>query len=207
MMAIDTPERLIPIFDFGGVLLDWSPEYLFAKVIPNPEERKWFLSTVCPPEWNLRMDAGLSYAEAVAERVALFPDQEARIRVWVQRWDDMIARQFDGTARIVEALAETGPIYGLTNFGSESFARTKPRFPVLDRFTDILVSGDVGMVKPDPAIYRAAVQRFGVDPKACFYVDDKDYNLVIPKEMGMQVHQFSDPASLKAWLQGLGQLP
>lgn len=205
-MAPTPRDRLVPIFDFGGVLFDWSPDHLYRKVIADEAERRWFLTEVCPPEWNLRMDAGLTFAEALAERVRLFPDQEARIRVWADRWDEMIPGPIDGTSAVVEAMAATGPIYGITNFGAESFARTRSRFPILDRFTDILVSAHVGLVKPDSAIFELAIERFGVDPRRCLYIDDKAENLVVPEAMGMHVHHFTDAGALRTWLAGLGQL-
>ena len=58
----------------AGVLLDWDPEYLYRRLIPMRPSGGVFLTEVCTPEWNQMQDAGRSWAEAVEDLVARFPD-------------------------------------------------------------------------------------------------------------------------------------
>ncbi|HLI93190.1 MAG TPA: hypothetical protein VKU83_06260, partial [Puia sp.] len=77
------------VFDLGGVLIDWNPEYLYHKLIPDEKERKWFLDEICSPEWNEEQDAGRSLAEGTEFLVRKYPQHEAAIRAYYGRWQEM----------------------------------------------------------------------------------------------------------------------
>src|SRR5690242_15263367 len=107
-----------------------------------------FLSTVCTPQWNHAMDAGRDRAEAVAELVA----------AWVERWDEMLGGEVAGTGDVLAELDAGGiRLLALTNWSAETFPLARERFPSFARFDAIVVSGEHGLAKPDPALYRVLV--------------------------------------------------
>jgi len=79
------------VFDFGGVLINWNPEYLYRQLIPDETERRWFLTHVCSMDWVIRQDGGQPIVEATEELVAKFPDHAPLIRAFYERWHEMVA--------------------------------------------------------------------------------------------------------------------
>src|ERR1700754_2565620 len=148
------------VFDFGGVLIDWSPQYLYRTLIPDEAERQWFLANVCTMEWVIRQDGGQPIAEGTAELIEQFPDHEPLIRAFYERWHEMVAGVLhDGVATGDKLDAAGVPIFGLTNWSAETFPYAWENYPVLRRFRDIIVSGRVKLVKPDPAIFSMMHER------------------------------------------------
>ena len=200
--AIDTV-----IFDIGNVLYQWDIKNLYAKLIDDPDELDWFVSHVVTPEWHFQHDAGLPLAPMLAERIARFPQHRPLIEAYVPRWLETIPGPVPGSLEIVEALAARDtPLYAITNFGVEFWAMFRPHAPILDHFGDILVSGAEKLLKPDPAIYRRAIERFDIDPARSLFIDDRRENVEGAQACGMAGHHFVDAATLRAELIGLGLL-
>ena len=101
---IAAARRSVVIFDLGGVLLDWNPRYLYRKLIADEVACEQFLTEVCHPDWNVRQDAGRSFADAEAEAIARHPDKADLIRAWLRRFDEMIPTAIPGTVDILERL-------------------------------------------------------------------------------------------------------
>ena len=195
--AVSPPEAVV--FDLGGVLIDWNPRHLYRKLVADETFMEWFLAEVCSPEWNAQQDAGRSWAEAVAEAKARHPEHGALIEAYAERWPEMIAGDIPETVALLEALAGRGvPLYALTNWSHETFHHARARFPWLGHFRDILVSGDVGIKKPDRRIFRLMLQRIGVEPAAVVFIDDVAGNVESARALGMQAHHFTSPAALRA---------
>jgi 2-haloacid dehalogenase len=201
----------IVVFDLGGVLIDWNPRHLYRKIFAGDEERiGWFLREVCPPEWNAGMDAGRPFADGIAERIALFPEFEAEIRAFIERWPEMLGGPITGTVTLFEALGERGiPRVALSNWSAETFAITRslPEYRFLDRFERLFISGELGMVKPDPAIFRHALAELGVPAGACLFVDDVPANVATAETVGFRTHLFRSPEALAEELRRLQLLP
>ncbi|MCB9947954.1 MAG: HAD family phosphatase [Rhodospirillaceae bacterium] len=98
-----TAQPSIPVFDVGAVLIDWNPRYLYRKLFDDEAAMETFLATVCTPAWNLEMDAGRPWDEAIAELVARFPDQAPLIRAFRDRWPEMVSGPLDDTVDILAA--------------------------------------------------------------------------------------------------------
>ena len=193
------------VFDIGNVLIEWDPRHLYRRLLPDEAACDRFLAEVCTAAWNIEQDRGRPWAEAIAERIALFPDQAALIRAYSERWHEMVPGEVPGTAALLERLREAGvPLYAITNFSSEKFAEAQARFPVLTRFRDVVVSGAVGLLKPDPAIYRLLLARNGLDAADCLFIDDSEKNVRAAEALGMQAHHFRDAAGLQAALRAAG---
>ncbi|MGB4341386.1 MAG: HAD family phosphatase, partial [Dysgonamonadaceae bacterium] len=70
------------VFDFGGVLIDWDPRYLYRKVFKTEEEMNFFLENVCKYEWNLLQDAGRPLAEATRLLQEQYPEYKEEIGMY-----------------------------------------------------------------------------------------------------------------------------
>jgi len=193
-------------FDLGGVLIDWNPRHLYRKLFgPDEAAMEAFLSQICTPEWNSRLDAGRPFAEAVAELVAAYPDRAEAVSAYYVRWPEMLGSAFEGTLAIVRELKAAGyRTYALSNWSAETFGWTRQQFGWLDELDGILISGEVKLSKPDPAIFREFLSRFSLDPTATVYVDDWDRNVAAATAMGMAAIQFTDADRLRRDLRALG---
>lgn len=156
------------VFDLGNVLIPWDPRFLYRKMLPDEAAVERFLGEVCTAEWNLGLDAGRPWDEAIGELLARHPSHAPLIRAYDERWGEMIAPAIAESVTILEELAAAGtPLYALTNWSESKFNYARPRYPFLDRFRDIVVSGTVKLVKPDPAIYRLLLDRNGLSAREC----------------------------------------
>lgn len=185
------------VFDVGRVIVQWELRHLFAQLIDDPEELDWFCTHVVTEEWHFEHDAGRPLDEMVPERQALYPDHAHLIEAYRHRFLDTIPGPVPGTAELIERLAQRGvPLYAITNFGAEFWEQFHPSEPVLQHFRDIVVSGHARLVKPDPAIFNLAQQRFGHAPETMLFVDDNAANIASAAALGWQVHHFSDAEGL-----------
>ncbi len=196
------------VFDVGKVLFEWDLRYLFAKLIADKDELEFFVTHVVTPEWHFQHDAGRALDDMVAERIAEFPEYAKLIAVYANRFNETIPGPVTGSLEIVQELAEIGvPLFAITNFGAEFWEGFRPTQPIFDLFQDIIVSGVEKLVKPDPAIYALALQRFGIRPGQAIFIDDNHANVISARENGFATHHFRDAASLRAELVALNLLP
>lgn len=200
------PVRAI-VFDVGNVLYGWDIRALYAKLIDNPARLDWFCSHVVTPEWHFQHDAGRPHTETVAELIAEFPDEAELISHYVPRWLETITGPVPGMHDIVRDLAARGvPLYAITNFSVEFWAMFRPHEPIFDLFADIVVSGAEKLLKPDPAIYRLALDRFGLAPGEGLFVDDRLDNIEAGEAQGFPGHHFTGAEGFRARLVAEGLL-
>jgi 2-haloacid dehalogenase len=199
-----TPVKHI-VFDIGQVLIHYDPDVALRSVIPDAAERKWFFDNVCTHEWNIEQDRGRKWADAEALLIADFPDRENQIRAFRQNWHQMITHSIDDSVVIMRQLIADGhDVTMLTNFASDTLREAWQRFPFLTESRGVTISGDIGLIKPDKAIYDHHVATFGVDPAATLFIDDSAKNVAGAQAAGWQSVQFIDPQTLRADLNRLG---
>jgi 2-haloacid dehalogenase len=196
------------VFDLGGVLIDWNPEYLYSRIFPNEEERRWFLSTICTLDWNEAQDAGRSLKEGTEYLVKKFPEHEASIRAYYGRWKEMLGGPIHETVEIFRQLKFQShlKLYALTNWSAETFPVALELYDFLHWFDGRLVSGEEKTRKPFPEIYKLLIDRFGIDPKKAIYVDDNIRNVLPARELGFIGIHFRTPQLFREELKGLGVL-
>jgi 2-haloacid dehalogenase len=196
------------IFDFGAVLIDWNPKYLYAKLLPNEAEIDAYLDEIGFHEWNRALDAGGLWGPGIEDLVRRFPHRQALIEASHLRWHEMLPGAIDGTVAILERLAEKNtPLYGITNYSSEKWLETKVRFPFFGHFRDIVVSGDEKLMKPDAAIYRLCLDRNGLAAGNCIFIDDQPKNVAAAAALGIDAIHFQTPAQLEHDLTARGLMP
>jgi 2-haloacid dehalogenase len=166
-----------------------------------------FLATVCTPEWNLAQDRGRPWDEAIAELSAAHPAQAHLIAAYRARWPEMLGGAIDGTVAILTELHARGtPLYALTNWAADTWPHGRDGFPFLRMFRGILVSGEEGLIKPDPAIFRLLAARYGLVLTDCVFIDDNTKNAEAAGALGMHAIRFQDPGALRRELTGIGLL-
>jgi 2-haloacid dehalogenase len=186
-------------FDIGGVLIDWNPRHLYRKVFgPDEAAMERFLAEVCTPAWNARLDAGLPFAEGIAELIRQHPSQAEAIEIYRSRWDEMLEGAFEDTVEIVRELRRANvPVYALSNWSAETYASTRRRFPFLDELDGTLISGEIGVGKPDPAMFRAFLDRFGLVAESTVFIDDSSANVAVARSLGIEAIQFRDAGQVR----------
>ena len=179
------------IFDFGGVLVDWNPHYLYDSYFGSREKADWFLTHICNSAWNVQMDGGKPFAEGIAELVARHPEWEKEIRMYRSEWLKMMGEQIPGMQALVADLKARGyHVYGLTNWAADTFALVRDKYPVFDLLDGIVVSGEEKVAKPDPQIFRILMQRYHINPSDAVFIDDNMPNIEAAKQVGLQAIQF-----------------
>ena len=202
-------KRDVVIFDFGGVLVDWNPRYLYSKLFGDDTEgMERFLTEVTTPEWNLRQDEGRSWDEAVRVLTAEHPDHAELIAAYQHRWEETLKGPIDDSLHILRELKDAGhPLYGLTNWSNETFPIARERYDFFNWFDGIVVSGEEGTIKPDPKLYQTLLERYDIDPSRAVFIDDNKTNVEAAEALGIHGIHFHTPAQLRGELIALGFLP
>lgn len=196
------------VFDVGNVLYGWDPNAFLVRQIADDEERLRFIEDADFFRWHESLDGGRSFDHAAAELSEKFPSYAALIRAWGDRFGETITEPVEGVHAIVGELHERGvPLFALTNFSADFWQPFHDRERAFfSRFRDIVVSGEVRLLKPDPAIYYLALHRFGLKPGEALLVDDRQINIEAVEAVGMKAHLFTDAADLRERLVGEGLL-
>jgi 2-haloacid dehalogenase len=199
------PDIKAVVFDLGGVVFDWSADYLYRELIPDETKRRWFLSNVCTPAWNLQQDGGRLIADAEAELIAKHPEHADLIRAFYGQWPKTLRGTLDDGVALVEELYAAGvPLYGLTNWSAETFPHVETRYAFLKRFRHIVVSGRIKMIKPEPRIYHHLLEHVGETADACVFIDDAPHNAEGARAIGMHAIQHRSGAETAAALRAIG---
>jgi 2-haloacid dehalogenase len=201
------PRPHVVVWDLGGVLIEWDPRNLYRQVFDDEAEMEWFLAEVCHPDWNETQDAGRPFAEGIAEAVSRHPGYRSQIEAFHHRWTEMLGGEVAGSSAVLDELVAAGvPVFALTNWSAETFPLARDRFPLLDRFGGIVVSGEEGTRKPHPEIFEILCARYGLEPSTTLFVDDSERNVRAAAEQGFHVHRFTTASELRRALVGFGLL-
>ena len=187
------------VFDLGGVLIDWNPNHLYEKMFEGDQEKiKHFLSAICPPEWNAKLDAGYSISAAIEDQILLYPGYEVYIRAYGARWIEMIGGQIDGSVEILAELKKQRyPLFVLSNWSGETYPFVYQRFEFLKWFDSVMLSGEEKVVKPDPAIFQVLLKRIEYPAEQCLFIDDSFPNIETADRLGFQTIHFTSADKLK----------
>ena len=195
------------LWDVGNVIVDWSPRRLFLKIFKEPAACDRFLSSVCTMAWHMETDRGVPPEDNTRRLIDRFPEHEAEIRAWWDRWDEMFDGAIPQTEAAMAALAARDvPQFGLTNMWTGTWSFVQSLSPAFGHLRATVVSADEGLIKPDPAIFHLALERTGMAPEDLLFVDDSPANIAAARTLGFHVHRFDDPDALIPALVGHGLL-
>lgn len=208
--AVDTV-----LLDLGQVLVRWDPRPALRPAPGGghdgaPELTDAALEAfVDGPfrELNGRLDRAARWTDLRPAVVRSAPEHVALMDRYVARYPASLGGPVPGTHELVVALRERGTrLFGLTNWSGELFRHAAPAAPAVDLLEDVLVSGREGVSKPDPTIFRRAVDRFGLVPGRTLFVDDSAANVEAAAALGFRTLLFLDAAGLQQTLTDLGLL-
>jgi 2-haloacid dehalogenase len=187
------------IFDLGGVLIDWNPNYVFDKMFDDEKKKKHFFENICTPDWNEKQDAGRPIKEATEELLEKHPDWKEYIEAYYGRWQEMLGGPIHESVEIFNQLKKTGlyKIYALTNWSAETFPVALELYDFLHWFDGRVVSGEEKMRKPFPEFYQLTLDRFQLDPAQTLFIDDSLRNINAAAQAGIHTIHFKSPKQLK----------
>lgn len=187
------------VLDVGRVLVHYDPHLAYRELIPDDEERAAFFRDVCTHDWNVAQDRGRTWTEAEAEAIARHPDKEELIRAFRRRWHMMVSHSYDDSVTILRTLIAAGhDVTLLTNFASDTFREAQQLYPFLSESRGVTVSGEVKLLKPEPAIYAHHTQSFGLAPAATLFFDDSPANVEGARRAGWNAELFSDAEQMRS---------
>lgn len=193
------------IFDYGNVLLEWNPKLVYQRFFPDdPEGMEKFLHEINFMEWNAHQDRGRSFAEGVEILSAQFPQYAELIRAYYEHWPDSIGEAVTGTIELLKQLKKAGyPLYGFSNWSAETFPLARAKYDFFDLLDDMVISGAVGFVKPEPEIYQIMLDKIGRPSQECLFIDDSLPNILQANKIGFQTIHFQSPTQLEEELKQL----
>jgi len=195
------------IFDFGGVLIDWNPMNVYLKAFEGDEKKaRWFLDHICHHEWNTTLDGGKDWHQAIEEKVVEFPEYEKYIRLYLEKWEDMLIGPMNGTVEILKKLKDSGKyrILAITNWSDFTFTVTYEKYDFLKWFEGISVSGALKMLKPHKEIYLYTLEKHGIKAENSIFIDDNHANIEAANALGINGIIFKNAEGLKQSLVGFG---
>lgn len=192
------------VFDFGGVLVDWNPGYLFKDVFSDPSELEHFLENVCTPDWNEKQDAGRPLSEAIRELQQRHPKYRDEIRLFYDEWTTMLGGPIEQNVSLLKPLNKNYRLFGLTNWSAETFPIAQELYPFFEEFEGIVISGVERLAKPDQRIYQVLLDRYGLSAAECLFIDDNERNTRAARVLGFQTLHLAGNISLQQALEQMG---
>ena len=190
------------IFDYGNVLLEWNPRFVYDRYFPNdPEGMEHFFKEVNFADWNSQQDKGRPFKEGIAILSREFPHYSHLIQAYHDLWIDSVGGVIAGTVDILKRLKQAGyRVCGLSNWSAETFPYMRERHDFFDLFDDMVISGEVGHVKPEPEIFRILLDKIGTPAEECLFVDDSLTNIQQAQMLGFATIHFQSPQQLESTL-------
>jgi len=185
------------IFDLGRVLVKFNVRNLFRKIITTEEEIDYFLQNICTWEWHIQQDLVQDTSQVSAPLVQKFPKYQEAIEAFYGRFLEMIEGTYEKNVKLAMDLKQKGyPIYVLSNFPGDQYDKYEKHNSFLQIFDDKIISGHVGLAKPDTKIYQLAIDKFHLVPERSLFIDDKIENIEGAKQLGIQTIHLQNPDEL-----------
>ncbi|MDH3381892.1 MAG: HAD family phosphatase [Flavobacteriaceae bacterium] len=185
------------IFDFGGVLVDWNPRYMYKKVFDDKSEMEYFLTNICTEEWNLQQDKDRSLAEGTQFLIQKFPNHAYFIKLFYERWEEMLKGLIEENVKLISILKPEYKLYGLTNWSAETFPIALKKYAFFQEFDGIVVSGTEKLIKPDPKIFNLLLSRYLLKAQESVFIDDNILNIITAKEIGFHTIHINETTNLE----------
>lgn len=202
----DHHQSLALVFDFGGVLLDWNPRYLYQRYFPgDPQGMERFLQAVDFSGWNHYHDEGCPMAGNLARQAEAYPQYRREILAYRDHWMEAVKGPIESTVAVLERAYRQGyPLYALSNWPAETFEKVRQKYEFLSWFDEIVISGELGIAKPDLRIFRYTLAKINRPAEECVFIDDTDANIAAAGSLGFQTIRFQDAPQLEVELRAHG---
>jgi 2-haloacid dehalogenase len=199
---------MIVVFDIGNVLVRWNPRNLFRKTMKDEARMERFLGTALSMDFVALTDIVADFSKAVAERAKAFPEFARELHLFDERWVETLGEPIEENVALLRRLKAAGrPVYAISNFATVKFAIARLMFDFLNEFDYAVISGHVGVVKPDPRIFEILFERVGRGTEELVFVDDSLKNIEAARALGMPAIHFRPGVDLESELTAHGALP
>jgi 2-haloacid dehalogenase len=199
---------MIVVFDIGNVLVRWNPRNLFRKTMKDEARMERFLGTALSMDFVALTDIVADFSKAVAERAKAFPEFARELHLFDERWVETLGEPIEENVALLRRLKAAGrPVYAISNFATVKFAIARQMFDFLNEFDDAVISGHVGVMKPDPRIFEILFERVRRRPEELVFVDDSLKNIEAARALGMPAVHFRPDVDLRSELAAHGALP
>ncbi|GHT33195.1 hydrolase [Bacteroidia bacterium] len=194
------------IFDFGKVLIDWNPSWIFSKIVPA-ENLDHFMQTVWHDEWNSSLDSGITFVDNERNMLEQYPQYSEYITYFHQHWYESVGEENKGSVLLLNDLQQAGyATYGLSNWSAETFPSTRKAYPFFNTLNGIVLSGEEKVCKPDLLIYRILLNRYQLRPEESVFIDDRQENLDTAQQLGIDTLLFQTAEQVRQSLKQKGVL-
>ncbi len=190
--------------DIGGVVIDVESDRLLHQLgllLGRPLDE--VQAAVFHPELLLPFELGRiaprTYYEGLKERLGLPWTYDQFVRAW-----NGIFRENHDVIAILRRLRQQHRLLALTNTNTLHLAHIKTAIPSMGLFEAWVASCEVGVRKPDPAIYALALERMGVSPAQAIYIDDRPELVEAGRRVGLTAIRFENSRQLEADLRAAG---
>jgi HAD superfamily hydrolase (TIGR01509 family) len=192
---------MIVVFDVGNVLLRWNPRYLYRKVFDDEARMERFLATALSPDFILQTDVDPDFSAAIEARAQAFPEFADEVRLYDSRWVETLKGPIEENVALLRRLRAAGrPVHALSNYSTAKFAVSEALHDFLKEFDTRVVSGHVGVAKPDPRIYEILFERAGLKPQELVFIDDSLANVRAAETLGMETIHYRPGVDLEGEL-------
>tara|TARA_B100000886_G_scaffold158392_1_gene108009 strand:+ start:32950 stop:33549 length:600 start_codon:yes stop_codon:yes gene_type:complete len=190
------------IFDLGKVIVKFKVENLFKNFFKTDREIKYFLNNICTWNWHIQQDTKYDTSKAADSLIKKYPDYKVPIEAFYGRFLEMIDGIYEENLKIALNLKKNGKkIYILSNFPGDQFDNFMKENKFLNEFDDMIISGKVGLKKPDKKIYELAIKKFDCNPNKTLFIDDRPENTEAAQTLGINIITLDDPGKLKDYIQ------
>ena len=192
------------VLDLGNVLVRWDPSRPFTGRLPD-QDVEAFLVGFDFMAFNHLQDAGRSWADARADLAVRAPQHLRALDLYVEHFADSLTEPVAGSHDLVRDLRSLGiRLLGLTNWSAETFPLAQSAAPAIGLLEEVLVSGQVGVAKPDPRVFALLTERFGLRPERTVFADDSATNVAAAAAAGFDAVLFTTADALRADLVARG---
>ncbi|MDR2853880.1 MAG: HAD family phosphatase [Prevotellaceae bacterium] len=191
------------VFDFGNVLIDWNPRYLFCKIFDTKEKLDYFMDKEwAAAEWNDPLDRGETLEDTKKAMLAKYPHLQREINAYYTRYFETIGSPLYETVALLYDLQKAGfATYGLTNWSNETFSVVRKELHFFDTLDGIVISGVEKIIKPDSRIYEILLNRYELKPEETIFIDDREQNLIPARALGINTVLFTNVEDVRKAIQ------
>jgi putative hydrolase of the HAD superfamily len=203
-VSISLPGRAV-VFDYGEVI----------SFSPSPEDRQRMVEAAGVPAEDLwraydadrdRLDQGLlsttDYWLGIGAACGVSWDVPQAARMWALDFRSWTTADPE-VVRVIADLAAGGTRLALLSNAAPDYGAPFRHSPVGALFERVFVSGELLLLKPDPAIYRYAAEALALDPTELVFIDNREVNVRGAESIGITGHVYTDAASLRAFLSSI----
>ncbi|MBW2262434.1 MAG: HAD family phosphatase [Deltaproteobacteria bacterium] len=181
-------DRIDAVFaDMGDTLIRIRPDRFFDRLrehVPDLDTEAFYREVLYRDVYR-DFARGFIDGPAFCERMGGILGARWDFETFRDVWCDMMD-EIPGTREAFRKAQEHMPVYVLSNTDPVHVAHILERFPWIGEARGLFLSCDEGLLKPDPSFYSRALERFGHDPRAVVFIDDRMENVQAAREAGMQ---------------------